>query len=206
MNRKYLPVTFAASAALAAALLLSGCSSSGSMDSTDSNSTTPAPSSAASQGEFNDADVAFASGMVMHHQQAIEMVDMFLEKEGVDEQVADLAERIKAAQQPEIDTMNQWLTAWAQPTDSMGDHNMDDMGDMDGMMSGEDMMALENATAEEANTLFLEQMVTHHLGAIDMATEELDSGQNAEALGLATKIITDQRAEIDEMSDLLAAL
>jgi uncharacterized protein (DUF305 family) len=49
-------------------------------------------------------------------------------------------------------------------------------------------------------------MVTHHLGAIDMATEELDSGQNAEALSLATKIITDQRAEIDEMSDLLATL
>jgi uncharacterized protein (DUF305 family) len=204
MNKKYLPVTLASAGVLAAALVLSGCSSNGSMSGMDHSSSTPTSSSSAeSQSDFNDADVAFASGMVMHHQQAIEMADMFLAKEGVDERIADLAERIKAAQQPEIDTMNEWLMEWAQPTDSMGEHNMDDM---DGAMSEDDMNALESATAEDANALFLDQMTTHHLGAIDMANEEIASGLNAEALDLAAQIIIDQRAEIDEMNDLLTTL
>jgi uncharacterized protein (DUF305 family) len=203
MNKKYLPVTLATAGVLVSALVLSGCASNDSMAGMDHQTSSPTPSSAQSQAEFNDADVAFASGMVMHHQQAIEMADMFLNKEGVDEEVAALAERIKAAQQPEIDTMNDWLMDWAQPTDSMGEHNMDDM---DGAMSEDDMNALAHATAGEANTLFLTQMTAHHLGAIDMANEEIESGLNSEALDLAAKIITDQRDEIEEMNALISTL
>jgi uncharacterized protein (DUF305 family) len=60
---------------------------------------------------------ALASHMVMHHQQAIEMADMSLEKDDVDASVTALAERAKAAQEPEIDTMNEWLDSGGESTD-----------------------------------------------------------------------------------------
>ncbi len=65
--------------------------------------------------DHNDADVSFAAGMVPHHQQAIEMSDIILAKQGIDQRVVDLANQIKAAQGPEIATMQQWLTGWGAP-------------------------------------------------------------------------------------------
>jgi uncharacterized protein (DUF305 family) len=144
--------------------------------------------------------------MVMHHQQAIEMADTFLQKDGVDERVRTLAEKIKAAQEPEIDLMNEWLASWGETGDSTESMEGHDMGDMSGTMSEEDMNALMDANGEEANSLFLTQMTAHHMGAIDMANSEIASGENPDALELAEKIITDQRAEIEEMNDLLATL
>lgn len=188
---------------LLAALLLAGCSGTGSpgdMSGMDHGSSAPADSDTAA--DFNDADVAFAMGMIVHHQQAIEMSEILLEKDSVDPDVAELAQTIKDAQQPEIDTMTEWLDEWGQPMDSSGMGGMDH-GDM--MMSEEDMAALESATGEEASTLFLEQMIVHHEGAIDMAETQLADGQNPDAIALADKIIDDQTAEIQRMRDLLAS-
>jgi uncharacterized protein (DUF305 family) len=189
-----------ASTALAAALVLAGCSNAGSddgmagMDHGNSSS----PSESASSADFNDSDTMFASAMVMHHEQAIEMSDVLLEKEGVNEEVAALAEKIKAAQEPEIETMNSWLADW-------GVKGMEGM-DHGGMMSEEDMAALEAATGAEASSLFLEQMIEHHQGAVDMAQDEVDNGQNSDAVELAEKIVTDQTEEIVTMQELLASL
>src|SRR5690554_4686701 len=146
---------------LAVALTLVGCSPTGA----DSDS---APSDdTGTTAEFNDADVDFAAGMAVHHQQAIDMSDMLLEKDGVDERVAALAEDIRAAQGPEIETMNSWLDAWGADSDMGGmDHgDMGGMDDMGGMMSEDDMAALEQAPGPEASSLFLEQMIKHHQGA-----------------------------------------
>ena len=185
-----------ASGALAASLLLAGCSNS--MDGMSSSETSsPAESSTA---PFNDADVAFATNMVVHHTQAIEMADLLLSKDGVDAQVVELAENIKAAQGPEIDTMNNWLDSWG--TDGMGgmDHGMGET------MSGDDMAALEAASGADASRLFLEQMTVHHEGAIDMAQVEIEEGENTDAITLAEKIVSDQRSEISLMADILASL
>lgn len=81
---------------------------------------------------------------------------------------------------------------------------MDHSGD--GMMSDDDMAALESASAAEAGALFLQQMTVHHQGAIDMAQQELDNGENPDALALAAKIIDDQTAEIATMQSILATL
>ncbi|KQM82381.1 DUF305 domain-containing protein [Agromyces sp. Leaf222] len=189
---------------LLATVLLAGCSgtgSSGDMSGMDHGSS-PAPSDSDAAADFNDADVAFAMGMIAHHQQAIEMSDMLLEKDGVDPAVADLAQTIKDAQQPEIDTMTEWLDDWGQPVESSGMEGMDHGGMM---MSEDDMAALESATGEEGSTLFLEQMIVHHEGAIDMAETEAAEGQNPDATALAEKIITDQTAEIQQMRSLLAS-
>lgn len=190
---------------LATALVLAGCSDTGGsdmegMDHGNSASSSPSASAEASDAVFNDADVTFAMEMVMHHQQAIEMSDTLLAKDGVHPDVVALAERIKAAQGPEIETMNQWLEDWGQDTDMGG---MDHGG---GMMSEEDMAALEDADGETASSLFLEQMIMHHQGAIDMAEAQIDNGQNPDAVALAQKIVEDQTAEITEMQELLTQL
>jgi uncharacterized protein (DUF305 family) len=155
-----------------------------------------------SEGAFNDADVAFAQGMIPHHAQAVEMADLVPDRAASPE-VRDLAERIRAAQQPEIDLMEGWLEDWDQSMDGM-DHSDMDMGDM-GMMSDEGMQQLESASGEEFDRLFLTGMREHHLGAVAMAEEELNAGEFPEAKELAREIIDTQQAEIEEIDGLLAA-
>lgn len=183
-----------ATSALTAVLVLAGCAATPSGTPTGMDH---GASSSASQ--FTDADVTFVTGMIAHHQQAIEMADLVLGKEGVDERVAQLAQDIKAAQGPEIDAMTSWLEDWGQSTESGMDHG-------DGMMSETDMTALESATGPEASRLFLEQMIEHHQGAIAMAQTEAGAGQNADALALAQTIIDAQTAEITTMQDILDTL
>lgn len=191
-----------ASAAIALVLVLAGCANAGmgGMDHEGSES----PSADSVDVTFNAADEAFVTGMIPHHEQALSMAALVLDKEGVDPRVVALAERILAAQQPEIDLMNSWLEAWGVDPDTGGMEGMDHGGD--GMMSDDDMAALEAATGPEASTLFLEQMVEHHTGAIEMSQQELDNGENADALDLAQTIIDAQTAEINEMQELLSQL
>jgi uncharacterized protein (DUF305 family) len=124
---------------------------------------------------------------------------VLLAKDGIDEDVTALAERIKAAQQPEIELMEEWLDEWDAGMPGGMDHG-------DGMMSETDMDALEDATGDEASALFLEQMIEHHEGAIVMAEGEVEAGENPDTVALAEKIIDDQTAEIEEMTQLLAGL
>ncbi|WP_368499926.1 DUF305 domain-containing protein [Herbiconiux sp. A18JL235] len=191
--------TFVIAGTLAAALTLAGCSGSGGMSGMDHGGSSATSSAAAETGSFNDQDVTFAQMMIAHHEQAIEMSDTLLAKSDVDPDTTALAEKIKAAQQPEIDTMTEWLTTWGASADSMSgmDHGSD------GMMSEGDMAALEKASGADAGKLFLEQMIMHHQGAIEMAQTEVDAGQNADAVTLAKKIVTDQTAEINEMQSML---
>jgi uncharacterized protein (DUF305 family) len=180
------------------ALVLAGCSAG-----TGTSPATTTPSSSASapvNDRFNDSDAAFAMGMVEHHKQAIDMVQLVLDKDGIDPRVTELAENIKDAQGPEIDVMNSWIEEWGVATDDMShmDHGMS--------MSDDDMTALDEATGLDASKLFLTQMTVHHTGAIDMAQTELDAGENSDARMLAEQIIDTQTSEIDTMATLLAEL
>jgi uncharacterized protein (DUF305 family) len=127
---------------------------------------------------------------------------MILAKDGIDSEIRSLAQDIKAAQTPEIDTLNGWLTAWGAPTAMAGmDH-----GTGDGMMSEGDMAALEAADGVDATRLFLEQMIQHHQGAVEMAETEVANGENPDAITLAKNIVKDQKAEIADMSARLKNL
>lgn len=211
----------------ASAVVLTACSGGSTTSESSSGASSPATTTSASTSadasSHNEADVAFAQGMIPHHEQAIEMSDMLLGKQGVDPAVLSLAEEIKAAQAPEIEKMQGWLQQWGassapatsttdMPGHSMPGHDMSGggMGDMPGMGSGghgmmseADMAALQNAQGTEAGKLFLEQMIKHHEGAITMAQQEIDKGQFPDAVGMARTIVTSQQVEIDEMRALL---
>ncbi len=179
----------------------------GSMDSSGSSTTTlNIPEGA----DFNATDVAFAQGMIPHHGQAVQMADMALAT-STNPDIKALAEQIKAAQSPEIEQMTAWLTDWDQTVpdpNAMMDDNMDHSGGMmmSGMMSAADMARLENATGADFDRMFLEMMVLHHEGAIEMAEQQLAEGKNQAVKDLSQAVITGQQAEIEEMNALIAAL
>lgn len=188
----------AAALLLAGAVALAGCAPAASdpMPGMDHGAHTPDAAA-----EANDADAMFASMMIVHHEQAIEMSAIVLDADGVDPRVTALAERITAAQGPEIEQLRGWLDDWGVEADTAApmDHG-------DGMMSADDLAALEAASGAEASSLFLEQMIVHHEGAVEMAEQQVAEGENADAVALAESIIEAQAAEIDEMKELLAGL
>lgn len=162
---------------------------------------------------FNDADVDFASDMIQHHAQALEMVDLTLGRQ-LDPKVAEVTEQIRAAQAPEIEQMVDWLEDWDKPVpETSRDHanahaqehgeSTDMDTDMPGMMSAEEMDALENSSGEAFQTMWMEMMIEHHEGAVEMAETVVDEGQNAEVRALAEDVIETQSAEIETMQGLL---
>lgn len=194
--------TAIAALTLTAGLVLSGCADDAAAPGEETSPSISA-STPADAAEFNDADEMFAVMMIPHHEQAIEMSDIVLVKEDLDERVAQLAEEIKAAQGPEIEQLKDWLAEWG--VDASG-HDMSHMGHGDGMMTEDDLAMLEAAPGPEASRLFLEQMIVHHEGAVEMAQTQVDDGQNPEAVTLAQEIIDAQTSEIQEMRDILDTL
>ncbi|MFE2432725.1 DUF305 domain-containing protein [Streptomyces sp. NPDC059373] len=188
----------------AAALVLAACGNSGSTsghDMSSMNSGSPSASATASAGAHNAQDVAFAQQMITHHRQAIEMADLAATRASSTE-VKSLATTIKGAQDPEIKTMSGWLTSWGEavPQEMEG---MDMPSGTPGMMSTADMTKLDKESGTEFDTMFLQMMVQHHEGAVEMATTEQSKGAYGPAKTLAASVITAQTAEIKKMSDLL---
>ncbi|MFY7065860.1 DUF305 domain-containing protein [Nocardiopsis changdeensis] len=180
-------------AALFAALALAACG-------TDDAPADPRePAAQESAAEFNDADVHFAQMMIPHHEQAVAMADLAQTRAG--EEVADLAERIRDAQGPEIEQMTGLLKSWGADTSPEGMEHSDGM--MEGMLSEEQMADLESAEGEEFDRLFLEHMIAHHEGAVAMAEAELAEGVDPEARALAQEIVDAQEEEIAEMQGML---
>jgi uncharacterized protein (DUF305 family) len=106
--------------------------------------------------------------------------------------------------------MSGWLDAWGEPEagghgSGHGSGGGDDAAG-GGMMSGEQMDDLAAAEGDEASRLFLDSMIEHHEGAVDMAKQELDAGAHADAKELAASIVQAQESEIKEMQALLAGL
>jgi uncharacterized protein (DUF305 family) len=154
---------------------------------------TSCASSENSGAEYSAQDLMFAEMMIPHHEQAIEMADLALAN-SQDSEVLALATQIKNAQAPEIDQMKSWGGS------HMGSHagHM-----MDGMLTDEEMRALSKASGKEFDRLFLEGMIKHHEGAIDMAEMVVDS-TNQEVSTLANAIIAAQKEDIVRMKELLS--
>lgn len=184
--------------ALAAVLAFTGCAATGGAGGGmghDGHATSGADAAT----EANAADVMFAQMMIPHHEQALEMSAIVLAKDGVDPEVAELAEQIAAAQGPEIEQLEAWLDEWGVPQ-MPGDHDMP----MDGMLTEAELDELEAADGASGSQLFLEQMIEHHEGAIDMAEQHQASGEHEGALELSAAIIEAQEAEIERMQEMLA--
>jgi uncharacterized protein (DUF305 family) len=194
--------------ALAGTLILAGCADDTTSPGAASGNST-ASDATSEQVEFNDADVAFVSGMIPHHQQAVEMAEMILDAQPRAE-ITTLAEQIRAEQQPEIDLLEGMLDDFGVEADSSGGHGgHGGGGDMPmhaGMMTEQQMEQFDQAQGVEAERMFLQMMIEHHRGAIEAADTELADGVHEPARDLAEAIKTSQAAEIEQMNQLLAQL
>jgi uncharacterized protein (DUF305 family) len=161
---------------------------------------------------YSDADVEFMSGMIPHHAQAVIMAG-WAPTHGARKDVAILCERIVVGQRDEIATMQQWLRDRGQPVPDatstkhkMKMNGMEHEMLMPGMMTDEQMAALDKARGPEFDRLFLEGMIRHHQGAIDMVDELFKSygaAQDELIYKFASDVQADQSIEIARMHKML---
>lgn len=151
--------------------------------------------------EVNGVDLHFLAMMTPHHQQAVDMSKIILAAQGTSAATADLADRIKVGQEEEIDTMVDWAEQWDQH-DLMEQHSQHIAN---GMITPEQLDQLKTLEGEEADTLFLQLMHSHHAGAVAMTQDQIDNGGYQPLVDLAQQMIDVQTAEMREMEQLLEA-
>ncbi|MFI2424418.1 DUF305 domain-containing protein [Streptomyces sp. NPDC018955] len=148
----------------------------------------------------NSADVSYARMMIQHHAQALEMTELVPDR-AESSKIVKLAERIAAAQQPEIKAMQAWLKGHdkAERDDGHGH----DHATMPGMATQAQLKQLRAADGKAFDQLFLTLMITHHQGAITMSTELKGQGNNIRMEEMADDVVAQQTSEISRMRDLM---
>ncbi|WP_326648238.1 MULTISPECIES: DUF305 domain-containing protein [unclassified Streptomyces] len=147
----------------------------------------------------NAADFSYAHMMITHHGQALQMTALAPERAG-STQVKRLAERISAAQKPEMAAMQGWLKNNGGAKGKSGhDHGQ---GAMPGMATPAQLAQLRAAKGTAFDELFLKLMITHHQGALTMATEVLSDGNNVLVEEMANDVIAQQTSEINRMRSM----
>lgn len=160
---------------------------------------------------WSHADLAFLQMMVPHHRQALEMAELAPDR-AASPAVLALAERIEAAQAPEILLMAGWLTDRGVEVPQVGDdpgmwdHGAHGHDGMAGMLTPAELVALADAEGEEFDRLFLAGMVRHHEGAVQMARDALRGASDPRIVELAEDVNAGQAAEVVRMQRLLADL
>ncbi|MEU7112817.1 DUF305 domain-containing protein [Streptomyces sp. NPDC046182] len=148
-------------------------------------------------GKPNAADFHYAQMMIVHHRQALTMTALVPDR-AESTQIKKLADRITAAQKPEIGAMEGWLKTNGGPREQTGhDHHT-----MPGMATEAQLATLRNAKGKAFDELFLKLMITHHDGAVTMAAEVLGSGNNVLVEEMANDVIAQQTAEISRMRSM----
>ncbi|MFB7357113.1 DUF305 domain-containing protein [Streptomyces gardneri] len=145
----------------------------------------------------NSADFTYTQMMIVHHRQALTMTELAPQRAG-SPAVKKVAERISAAQQPEIAAMEGWLKNNGGPREQGGhDHHS-----MPGMATEAQLKELRGAKGKAFDELFLKLMITHHQGAVTMAAEVLSDGNNVLVEEMANDVIAQQTSEINRMQSL----
>lgn len=151
---------------------------------------------AALKGEAYDKE--FVANMIVHHESAMNMAEMALASASHQE-VKNLATAINTSQGQEVGTMRHWQTQWGYPATS--GHMMTDSEHAGDSMEGMSDMnsALVGLSGDAFDKKFLELMIEHHQGAIDMSEPADANAQHQEVKDLARAIITAQTKEITQM-------
>lgn len=145
----------------------------------------------------NGADYMYVQMMIEHHRQAVTMTALAPQR-AESEKVRKVAERIGAAQGPEISAMEGWLKNNGGPRPQTGhDHHS-----MPGMATEAQLAQLRAAKGKAFDALFIKLMITHHEGAVSMAAEVLGQGNNVLVGEMADDVIAQQTAEINRMRSL----
>ena len=173
---------------------------------------------------YIEADVKFLQGMIVHHEQAILMSSM-VGKRTNNPTIVDLADRIDASQEDEISFMEGWLEDRGENIPGENEHSMmnhdgmdhHDMGhhdmsmhlDMVGMASPKQLKELENSKSTDFDRLFLQLMIAHHDGALEMVKDlKKFSGAAYDPIlnEFVSDLVNDQGVEIERMNTIAVGL
>ena len=141
-------------------------------------------------------DAMFLQMMIPHHQQAVILAELALTN-SKNEQILKIAKQIKADQAGEIAQMKKWLK-----DDGLGEDAGHSMSAMDGMLSSDQLATLKNSKATAFDKLFLNSMIEHHKGALQMVSM-IENSKVADLRDFAATIALAQQAEIDQMQKIL---
>lgn len=154
------------------------------------------------------ADVKFMEGMIGHHAQAVEMTDL-LKSRTKSAEMQKLAERISVSQLDEMKMMCEWLEDHGAQVPAEHAHHAPGAPLMPGMLTSQEMARLMASAGEHFDRLFLEYMIKHHQGAIEMVKNlfaTAGAAQDADIYAFAADVNADQRMEIARMSAMLKEL
>lgn len=180
--------------ALTTALLLSSC---GAHDQPPQPTSTDAPRITGLPAGYNAHDVAFATNMISHHQQGIQLAGM-VPQHSVGSDVIAFAAKSSAALESDIAVLRVLRVQWDENPDakaSGGSHG----GTLTGMVDDATIAKLGSLHGSEFDELWLQSMTRFAQGAIEMADAEIANGQNVDTIGLARQIV---RAEHDQIGDI----
>jgi uncharacterized protein (DUF305 family) len=185
-----------AAAAVAAAGLLAGCGGTA----TSPAAAPPPADRGVSQERHNQNDVVFLQNMLSHHLQTSTMSDLAHTK-ATSLRVKTIALRIKAAQDQQITRIHNLLGAWGAPDSASASGS--GSGAVPGMLTDQQLQQLKSSTGADFDQLFLQLMIDHQKGAIQMSQTELAQGSDPQARRLAQDTISGQQSEINQMQKLL---
>ena len=157
---------------------------------------------------YTAADVEFLQGMIVHHYQAFLMSEMAPSRTN-NQTILDLAGRIDISQTDEIDFMKKWLGERGQSIPDPSMENNMHHHKMMGMATPEQMMQLESSDSTDFDRLYLNLMIKHHDGAIDMVdrlNEFPGSAYDPQLYEFVTDLENDQAVEIERMNGILISL
>lgn len=149
----------------------------------------------------NAADVTFASSMLPHHRQGIQMAHMAGTRAG-DPRIAHWAENMMRSQDPEMQTMMNLLRGWGEPVPDEDMGMNPGAGRMPGMLTDDHLDQMEAAHGASFDDLFLQAMIDHHTGAIAVARTEQADGMNTDAMEVAEQVERTQTAEVNVLRDI----
>ncbi|MDG4800601.1 DUF305 domain-containing protein [Micromonospora sp. WMMD980] len=152
----------------------------------------------AAQPRYNGLDVWYVRMMVPHHEQALEMAKLAPDR-AADPRIRAVADRVRAAQGPEVGVLRAWLSTRDLPAEVAGH----DHATMRGMQSAEAMRQLADAHGAAFDTLFVRMMTAHHEGAVVMSSDLLKVGVDQTMQEFATGVAVEQAAEIGRMRALV---
>jgi uncharacterized protein (DUF305 family) len=156
----------------------------------------------------NATDIGFLQDMRAHHEQAVDMALMFIEKPDVDPNLKTVADEIAFGQSIEIGRMIQLLREYGEPEANESGTGMAWMGQpvpldrMPGLASDADLQALADATGADADSIFSRLMIAHHEGGIVMAEHAAAHAATSEVVLFAKGVVQGQRGEISELQRL----
>lgn len=151
----------------------------------------------ASHGQQAPYDLQFLDTMARHHEGAVKMAAL-AQKNGAHAELKELARAIADSQEQEIVRMQQWRKSWF--GDDARAVNMD-MAGMKGSMHGMDMSKLEAARGNEFDLLFIDMMIPHHEGAVEMGKQAARQARHEKLKQFANQVVSAQEAEIRTMKD-----